>query len=68
MAAGEAELTREAVGDAEERLRTGLSQAGEGRPVPSGTRGESTGMLQTVILHQQCSHKTAKTHCGRTRR
>lgn len=28
-------------------LRTGRSQAGEGRPVPSGTRGESTGMLQT---------------------
>jgi hypothetical protein len=30
-------------------LRTGRSQAGEGRPVPSGTRGESTGMLQTGL-------------------
>jgi hypothetical protein len=46
-AAGEAELTREADGEGEQRLRTGRSHAGDGRPVPSGTRGESTGILHT---------------------
>lgn len=49
VAVGEVELTREADGEGEARLRTGRSQAGDGRPVPSGTRGESTGMLQTVL-------------------
>lgn len=29
------------------RFRTGRNQAGEGRPAELGTRGESTGMLQT---------------------
>jgi len=38
---------RSGAGEAEARRRTGRNQAGEGRPVPSGTRGESTGMLQT---------------------
>lgn len=44
-----AELRRlERAGDTEARLRTGRSHAGDGRPAESGTRGESTGMLQTV--------------------
>lgn len=49
FAAGELELSRVALGDGVWRLRTGRSHAGEGRFVPSGTRGESTGMLQTAI-------------------
>jgi hypothetical protein len=50
LAAGEEELTREADGEGEARFRTGRSHAGLGRPVPSGTRGESTGMLHTERL------------------
>ena len=46
-ATGESEDVRVAVGEGVARFRTGLNQAGEGRPVPSGTRGESTGMLHT---------------------
>ena len=45
-AAGEAESRFE--GEGEQRFRTGRSQAGEGRPVPSGTLGESTGILHTT--------------------
>jgi hypothetical protein len=44
-AAGEAELRVE--GEGEHRFRTGRSHAGLGRPVPSGTLGESTGILHT---------------------
>jgi hypothetical protein len=47
--AGEDELRREADGDGEARFRTGRSHAGLGRPVPSGTLGESTGILHTGI-------------------
>jgi hypothetical protein len=47
LAAGEEELSREAEGD-EQRFRTGRSHAGLGRPVPSGTLGESTGILHTA--------------------
>jgi len=47
-AAGEVELTRDADGEGEQRLRTGRSHAGDGRPVPSGTLGESTGILHTA--------------------
>jgi len=45
-AAGEAEPRVE--GEGEHRLRTGRSHAGLGRPVPSGTLGESTGILHTT--------------------
>ena len=48
VAAGEEELTREAEGEGEARFRTGRSHAGDGRPVPSGTLGESTGILHTM--------------------
>lgn len=47
-AAGE-ELALEAEeGEGEHRFRTGRSHAGEGLPVPSGTLGESTGILHTA--------------------
>lgn len=53
-AAGDAELRVD--GDGEHRLRTGRSQAGLGRPVPSGTLGESTGMLHTASQSRlECS-------------
>ena len=61
-------LGRSGAGEAEARFRTGRSQAGEGRPVPSGTRGESTGMLQTGVRMPIRSYKrTGQTHFGRIR-
>jgi hypothetical protein len=49
-------------------LRTGRSQAGEGRPVPSGTRGESTGMLQTGrALARLCGHEHEHGHANISR-
>ena len=53
LAAGEDELSREADGEGDARFRTGRSHAGDGRPVPSGTRGESTGILHTAQTSQQ---------------
>lgn len=62
-----AELRRlEGAGDSDARFLTGRNHAGDGRPAESGTRGESTGMLQTDLLAMR-SRSVSTTYLCRTR-